>query len=751
MSSNSVVLPLIQNISLSTYPSSDPAGITYNPVSGRLVISDSEIDEIPTLFTGANVFETTLTGQLLDVRRTTNFSNEPTGISYALISGNNRYFVADDDADKITLVNTNASLSSSNPVPRYSLISQFDTRPFGSDDPEDVTFAPDLDHLFIIDGLDAEVYRVTTSGTLVSQFDTLSLGVEDPEGIIYNQDTQSLFIIGKIPGSSPSRPAMIEVTTAGALVRTFDMSALDGPNVKLAGITLAPSSNNPSGKSLYIVDRGEDNATNPNQNDGRLYEFSLAAPNQAPVLNSFNLTISEGGIVVLAGSNINVTDPDSTAFTYSASNVMQGNFQTLSGTTWSNTTSFTSAQVSAGQVRFVHNGGEAPPSFQVTANDGTSNSNTIAATVSFTNVNDAPTLNSVSFSVAQGGTTVLTPTNFNITDPDSSSFTYSASNVTQGSFQTTSNGTTWTNATSFTSAQLSAGQVRFVHSGTTAPTFQIQANDGATVNSLSNTISGSVTFVPSSQPFSTIYASLDGNSTVGGIAFRDEDILAFNTTTQTWSMYFDGSDVGLSSFDLEAFHIMSDGSILLALNNPATIAGVGSVDDSDILRFTPTSTGDSTAGTFQLYFDGSDVGLTTNNEKIDAIALDRSGRLVISTKGSFDATGLSGADEDLIVFNATSLGDSTSGTWSMYFDGSDVGLSQSSSEDVDGVWLDSSGDIYLSTLGAFSVTGLSGDGNDIFRFTPGSLGANTSGNYAALWDGAAFGLGTRNIDSFFLA
>jgi len=47
--------------------------------------------------------------------------------------------------------------------------------------------------------------------------------------------------------------------------------------------------------------------------------------------------------------------------------------------------------------------------------------------------------------------------------------------------------------------------------------------------------------------------------------FRDEDIVAYDVNTGTWSMHFDGSDVGLGgSQDGNAFHIDTDGSILLA-------------------------------------------------------------------------------------------------------------------------------------------------------------------------------------------
>ena len=39
----------------------------------------------------------------------------------------------------------------------------------------------------------------------------------------------------------------------------------------------------------------------------------------------------------------------------------------------------------------------------------------------------------------------------------------------------------------------------------------------------------------------TLLVSFDGSGSVGGVAFDDEDVLAFDTVAPTWSMYFDGS------------------------------------------------------------------------------------------------------------------------------------------------------------------------------------------------------------------
>ena len=58
----------------------------------------------------------------------------------------------------------------------------------------------------------------------------------------------------------------------------------------------------------------------------------------------------------------------------------------------------------------------------------------------------------------------------------------------------------------------------------------------------------------------------------------------------------------------------------------------------------------------RMYFDGSDVGLSNSNENIDAAAVDAAGRIYLSTTGNFAAAGVSGADEDVFVFNPTTLG-----------------------------------------------------------------------------------------------
>jgi hypothetical protein len=281
---------------------------------------------------------------------------------------------------------------------------------------------------------------------------------------------------------------------------------------------------------------------------------------------------------------------------------------------------------------------------------------------------------------------------------------------------------------------------------TGSDSFTYMANDGS-----GNSNVATVTITVNEPPAGgdVIYVSSTSGGSAGGVSFSDEDILAFDTGTGVWSMVLDGSDVGLSGSsyrDINAFHLMPDGSILLSFVGSTTIPDVGAIDDSDIVRFIPTSLGTSTAGTFELYFDGSDAGLTDSGEDIDGLYVLADGSIVISTIGSSSVPGAASRDEDLLHFEPTSLGANTSGTWTVLFDGSDVGLSTSTYEDVYGLWLSADSDIYLTTRGTFSVAGVSGDGADVFVCSPISTGVSTACDFSPYWDGSAMGYSSEVAD-----
>ncbi len=461
--------PLVQTIDTSQFsPSSpDPAGIGYLSFANSLLISDSEVNESP-FFGTENLFESSLTGSLINTFDIRDFSREPTGVDYN--PANQHLFISNDDADEIVELDPELDLVYDTADDSITII---DTEAFGSFDAEGVAFASDLGTLFVADGLNSEIYQISTNGTLISSFDTASLGITDPEGIEYDLSSGNLYIIGNPVNT------IAEVTASGTLINTLDISAANP--VKPAGLALGVSSQNSSQTSIYISDRGIDNNADPNENDGLIYEFSLggSAPidNQAPIVSA-------------------------------------GDDQTTL-----NFTAFLDATVN-------DDGLPNPPA---------------GLTFSWTQVSGHGT---ATFS-----------------DPNAEDTTVTLPNGVFGEY-----------------------------------VFSLDASD----SELSSNDEVSVTVNEPSE-FDTIYVSSSSNGAVGGVSFGDEDILAFDTASETWSLYVDGSDVGLgvSGADIGAFHLDSDGSILLSLNATFTLPDVGSVDENDIVRFIPSSTGTNTAGTYE--------------------------------------------------------------------------------------------------------------------------------------------------------
>ncbi len=377
----------------------------------------------------------------------------------------------------------------------------------------------------------------------------------------------------------------------------------------------------------------------------------------------------------------------------------------------------------------------------VRASDGT-HFDTQAIAVTVTNVNENPTITSngggdtAAVSVPENQMAV---TDVNATDPDAgTTLTYSISGGPD--------------AARFTIVP-TTGVLTFV----TAPDFEaptdvggnnvydvtVQASDGqggsdaqAIAVTVTNVVEGSG---------SQLYFTLLNAGTVGGVSVADEDVVFFNGTT--FSLAFDGSDVGITGFRIDSFSWVDATRLLLSFDAPGAVPGVaGTTDDSDIVLFTATSLGSVTAGTFSMYFDGSDVGLTVAGEDLDAVELLPNGRILVSTINTATVTGVTADDEDLIEFIPTQLGSVTSGTFSLYFDGTDVGLT-ASGEDVDAAAVDATGKIYLSTFNNFSVTSVSGADEDVFVFTPTTLGSSTTGTYSSTlyFDGSVHGLGANDV------
>jgi glucose/arabinose dehydrogenase len=110
----------------------------------------------------------------------------------------------------------------------------------------------------------------------VTHFDTYSMGIRDLEGIEYNPDNNTLFLVS----TQGSDYTLVETTTGGAVVATYDLTFLD--KLPRSGLAYGPGSQNPAVKSIYMVSRGVDNGADPKENDGKVYELSLGNSQPTP-------------------------------------------------------------------------------------------------------------------------------------------------------------------------------------------------------------------------------------------------------------------------------------------------------------------------------------------------------------------------------------------------------------------------------------------------------------------------------------
>jgi hypothetical protein len=262
---------IVQTIDMSQLnpPSPDPSGITYLPAKDRLVISDSEVDEM-SIFRGVNLFQLSRNGSLTDTGVTTSYSNEPTGLGFN--PANQTLFVSDDNKRRVFLIQRG-------PDGRFGTaddprVGSIDVSTFGLPvDAEGVEFDTATGHVFIVDGVGREVWRVNpgqnrsfgNQDDVVTHFDVGRFGARNPEGIAYDRARNTLLVLDN------NTKSIYEVRKSGALVSIIDVSAITAR--RMAGVTLAPGTDNPNAMNLWVVARGVDNNANPNENDGKLFEL----------------------------------------------------------------------------------------------------------------------------------------------------------------------------------------------------------------------------------------------------------------------------------------------------------------------------------------------------------------------------------------------------------------------------------------------------------------------------------------------
>lgn len=286
-----------------TTPSPDPSGIGYNVNTKRFLISDGEVEEMG-IYKGVNLYEAETSGDLSGTAVTTPWSSEPTGIA---VNPNGEIYVSDDDKRTVFVLD---SLSDTTPG---SVASSKFTAHGVDPDLEGVGYDSKRNEILVANGeRGAGFWRVKPGadgkfGTGDDVVDPKILvgmhGAVDPEGIAYDAVRDTVVMVD---GSSNK---IYEMTATGALLNRIDISGM-GMNAA-AGIEVAPASNGSAARNYFIVDRGVDNNSDPNENDGVLYEVAAnlgdASANQPPTANAgADQVIQTGATATLTGSGTDI-------------------------------------------------------------------------------------------------------------------------------------------------------------------------------------------------------------------------------------------------------------------------------------------------------------------------------------------------------------------------------------------------------------------------------------------------------------
>lgn len=272
-------ISLVNTILTNTWnpPSPDPAGIDYNNFTNRLVVSDSEVEEM-SIYQGKNVYHSSLSGSLQATCVTLAYTKEPTGVAIDPATGN-MYF--SDDGKKL-LHQTDQ---------QCNLVRTANMATYGVVDPEGLGFGEGK--LFIADGTNAEVWVISPGGNgvfdgagtagddvVLNHFDTAVMGIRDPEGIDYHPTRGTLFLVSRAAGDK----ILVETSLTGTVVSAFDIAFLNA--VSRAGVGIGPGSNDANAMNIYIAARGVDNNNDPNENDGKIYELTLGGGTTPPTPTS---------------------------------------------------------------------------------------------------------------------------------------------------------------------------------------------------------------------------------------------------------------------------------------------------------------------------------------------------------------------------------------------------------------------------------------------------------------------------------
>lgn len=246
-----------------------------------------------------------------------------------------------------------------------------------------------------------------------------------------------------------------------------------------------------------------------------------------------------------------------------------------------------------------------------------------------------------------------------------------------------------------------------------------------------------------------VYFSFQKKGSVGGVDFQPADILRYDPLFDTWSMVFQAADVELKG-NVVAFDREDSmwGRLLLVFPAVQNVPGVGRVTPQDVVMFSPTSTGMDTAGTFELWMDGSDMGLSGGSESIDGLAFDNYTSPTFTTRGAGKVPTEWGTQafkkNDIMYFYLWQTGPDTIGNVWLHATGAFLGLG---SANIIGWDLSDSGKAFMVLDKAVTLDGTTYAAGNVVSCYIDGFWDSPCRLPELYFDVAAAGLGKNKIDA----
>ena len=198
---------------------------------------------------------------------------------------------------------------------------------------------------------------------------------------------------GDTPSNNLSAVRIASLPGAGSL-RLSGVAVASGQNISAASIIagnlrFTPSANaNGAGYTSFTFQVRDDGGTANGGVDldpvARTMTINVAAVDDAPVIAHNTLTLTAGASVTLSGTQLSATDVDNAAagLLFSISAISHGQFELLSAPGVA-IAGFSQAQITGGEVRFVHDASSIAPGYSVSVSDGTLGAGPAVASISF--------------------------------------------------------------------------------------------------------------------------------------------------------------------------------------------------------------------------------------------------------------------------------------------------------------------------------------------------------------------------------